>query len=177
MGECDRLTIGNSSRLPVGYNKLQHWLARQPAAAAGVKPFDFRSFEPGISFLTPVPRRSLKNPHGRLHSTSANFSKTTVICGADHVAQNIVDGGALRDCQLGLSDGAVPGQINGDAAQEVENAYSPIPTFAAHADKFGRGPETRWPSCGASYQTLRKRSQSPASRQKTEFSITSRIAS
>jgi len=60
MGECDRPTIGNSSRLPAGYIKLQRWLARQPAAATGVKPFDFRSFEPGHILFDGIANAGLK---------------------------------------------------------------------------------------------------------------------
>jgi hypothetical protein len=48
-----------------------------------------------------------------------------------------VNGCALRDDHLGLRDGAIAGQIDGDSAEEVENADSAIRSLTADANEFG----------------------------------------
>src|SRR5216684_1421814 len=64
--------------------------------------------------------------------------------GADHVAQDAVDGGALHDLHLGLRHGARAGKLDRAAAEKMENADAALPTLAAHLDEaLGRALEPR----------------------------------
>src|ERR1700683_1920918 len=68
----------------------------------------------------------------------ALLEKIVETASANHVAQDIVNGGALRDGHLGLRNSAVARLLYRNATHEVEDADAAIPAFPANADELGR---------------------------------------
>src|SRR6478752_2312721 len=76
------------------------------------------------------------------HDTPASvalFEKIVEPPGAEHVAQHALDLGALRDRHLGLRDRAVSGQVDGDAAEEMQDADTLGPGLLADFDELVAG--------------------------------------
>src|SRR5690606_6453188 len=59
--------------------------------------------------------------------------------GADHVADDTVHAGALRNRHLGLGNRAVARDLDRAAAEEVQNAHAPGPALVVPADELLEG--------------------------------------
>ena len=97
---------------------------------------------------------------------------------ADDVDLDAVDLRPLRDRHLRLGDRAAAGDVDREAAEQVQDARrrarSParLTSMNASAGPWNQVAVIQPSSC----QTVAKRSQSPASRHSAQFSTTSRIA-
>jgi hypothetical protein len=55
---------------------------------------------------------------------------------AEHVADHAFDRRALRDRHLGLRDGAMAGDLDGAAAEEMQDAHAARPAFVVDLDEL-----------------------------------------
>src|ERR1022692_3084887 len=65
----------------------------------------------------------------------ALFEEIVKASGAHHVAEDPVDGGALGNGHLGLSDRSRAGDIDGRSAEKMQDADALVPAFAADLDE------------------------------------------
>src|SRR5215472_8240464 len=68
----------------------------------------------------------------------ALFQEVIEAAGADHVADDVVDAGTLRDRHLGLRDGARARNVDRRTAEKMQDADAAFVTLLAHLDEFVR---------------------------------------
>src|SRR4051812_17987799 len=66
----------------------------------------------------------------------ALFQEVVETPGADHVALDAFNLGALRDRHLGLRDGALAFDVDAHAAEHVHDAHAAVEAFLADGDEF-----------------------------------------
>src|SRR5580698_707053 len=82
----------------------------------------------------------LVNRLAQHHSPSSGATLDEIVesAGTYHIAKHLVHLGTLRDAHLGLRDRAIAGQVDGTAAEEVQDADPPVPAFDGDPNELVR---------------------------------------